>query len=305
MLVRVRGGVDPPNATTLFVLDPSDSGFAHAFNVTHLYTRRAFKELGVQMVNKRCQQNREEMYIRYWINSYKLPKRIIFVDARGRTRNMTDVNEVTNALENLLENKIARELELKLMRVNRETYYDLMDKLLCSPNSRFRGIIPIEIHFRSSPYSQSSFVEFVTNRDVVWELYHDDVYSRYAGNPLDLLYRFRHNFRHSLGLGHLDSQESVMFPTNVPGLANVNPLDVDAVHVLLCSEMGPIAINVNKVATASSAPSTTTFRQGIGAGMRVFVYKIENNKQGANRAKSGSLLNRTTRVYTIDPTVQN
>lgn len=301
LLVSVRGGVDPPNATSLFVPDPNNARLAHAFNVTHLYTRNAFKELGVRLVNKRCQQNREEMYIRYWINLYQLPERLKFVNAFGESQNIYGVNNVAAALEDLIGNKLSWELQLKLKRINRETYYDLMDKLLCSPRNRYRGILPIEIHFRSSPYSQSSFLEFVTNRNVVWELYHDDVYEQHAGNPLDLLYRFRHNFRHALGLGHLDSRESVMFPTNVLGLATINPLDVDAVHYLLCSEIGPIASNVNTVVTMSREATvlkTSRFNKA-EEGKARNVYKIENNETSEQLE---SLFNRE-KIYIINPSV--
>lgn len=95
-------------------------------------------------------------------------------------------------------------------------------------------LIPIQIHFRKKPYPQSNFWQFITNNETSWRSYHLRVYPLYAGETDDLLYRFRHNFRHSLGLGHLNDTRSVMYPTNIYH----NPvygIDIKAVHQLLCS----------------------------------------------------------------------
>lgn len=95
-------------------------------------------------------------------------------------------------------------------------------------------LIPIQIHFRKKPYPQSNFWQFITNNETSWRSYYIGVYPLYAGETDDLLYRFRHNFRHSLGLGHLDDTRSIMHPTNT--LRNpMYRIDTKAVHQLLCS----------------------------------------------------------------------
>lgn len=103
----------------------------------------------------------------------------------------------------------------------------------------FDPLIPIQIHFRRKPYPQSNFWQFITNNETSWRSYHFSVYPWFAGETDDLLYRFRHNFRHSLGLGHLDDIRSVMYPTN--RLRNpIYGIDIKAVHQLLCSaQYGP------------------------------------------------------------------
>lgn len=233
LISGIAATIDPPNATVIEVQP------GHFYNVTHLYFRNAFKELGVKFDEKtcRCSQDNSVQHIRYWINELQMPRKIRVFDKFNRYVDHETLTEIRSDIDTLIQ-RLARELELRVERIDRDEYYTLMDGLLLEVRN-YQGLIPIEIHFRSKPYPQSTFLEFVTNRDVRWEVYDDQVYAAHAGRELDLLYRFRHNFRHSLGLGHANNRRSVMFPTNVLGLSQINPMDVLAVHVLLCSNVQP------------------------------------------------------------------
>jgi hypothetical protein len=258
---EVSAGVDPPNATTIEV-KPLDSA-VHVYNVTHTYFRDALRALDVGWDEQRgrCVQRNTVQHIRYWINEHQMPSRIRVYDRFNRYYDCVGSKDVTATVGRLMA-RIAAELELQIDRINRHEYYMLMDMLLLSSDQSYQGLIPVEIHFRSKPYPQSTFVEFVTDRDVAWELYDEAVYPNYAGNPRDLMYRLRHNFRHSLGLGHTDDQRSVMFPTNVIGLYRTNPVDVLAIHVLLCSSQQPRA----QPPTKNESPVVAVLRQSAPEG---------------------------------------
>lgn len=94
----------------------------------------------------------------------------------------------------------------------------------------------MQVHFRYKPYPQSSFGEFVTNRAVSWRLWanmEDYERSEYVGADDDLLYRMRHNFGHTLGLGHTRSTKCIMYPTNVRGLGRHCAEELAAMKMLL------------------------------------------------------------------------
>lgn len=253
---RATATVDPNNASTIFVPDKKQdsrgSELLHPYNVTHTYYRDSFKLLGVgyNETRRRCVQNETYQWIHYWINTLQLPKRLKYYNERNQTSYITERRDIIGMIDRVVR-WFADELQLKMGRLSRAEYYETMDSLLVRPDKRYRGLLPVEVHFRSKPYPQSTFLEFVTDRDVVWELYHPAVYRWYAGRGVDLRYRFRHNFRHSLGLGHLNDTTSIMYPTNVLGQYLENPLDVDAVHVLLCSRQP-----IGRLAQPPSPPST-------------------------------------------------
>ncbi|KAK2574705.1 hypothetical protein KPH14_013106 [Odynerus spinipes] len=234
----------------------------------------------------------------YWINPYELPERISIYDSRGRAiYNLTSehAREKLNVVARVVK-QVFEEFELPHKRVNDIIdYYESLDLLyyprnaeksvVSSNSNRYaydertktyrlqrsairRGeFLPIQIHFRSKPYPQSTFMEFVSDRNRVWRVYDSRFYDSYSdgrrserenddsrrsvngdgranddetaitripGNDDDLLYRLRHNLRHSLGLGHTTSKSCVMYPTNVLGLNRPCEHERIALHRFLC-----------------------------------------------------------------------
>lgn len=254
----VRSGVDPYNATTILVNN------RYLYNVTHTYFRDSFRSLGVGYKLGRCVQDNPVQSVRYWLNELQLPNKLKYFDQRNNPTLIDEHARVVDAILGLVK-QLQQELQLSMARTTRDQYYRAMDSLLLGNDGEYRGMIPVEIHFRSKPYPQSTFVEFVTDRNVVWELYHPQVYNQHAGKDTDLYYRFRHNFRHSLGLGHTDDTRSVMYPTNVRGLALINPTDVDAVHQLLCSRtrLGVLRNDDDEETNAFNERNTTPKNKGV------------------------------------------
>lgn len=227
---RVSTTVDPSNATELLVPDAFEDGAVHHYNVTHTYHRQAFAELGVEYVAPRCRQAGNATAIPYWLSEYELPSAIRVYDRWETWREVRNRTRIWSIVLGVVE-KVGFEMDLRMKRVGRDRYYEMLDERLLRGRP---GLLPLHIHFRAKPYPQSSFTETVTDARSVWEVYDDTVYGKYAGRQTDLLYRLRHNMRHSLGMGHTASKQSIMYPTNVAGLAEPSPLDTDALHVLLC-----------------------------------------------------------------------
>lgn len=232
----------------------------------------------------------------YWINPYELPERISIYDSHGRiVYNLTseDNREKLNVVARVVK-QVFEEFDLPHKRVNDIIdYYESLDLLyyprenrnVATPNRYVydertktyrlqrtvlnRGeFLPIQIHFRSKPYPQSTFMEFVSDRNRVWRVYDSRFYNSYSsdefarpqrgfnndddndhidennvddktrlpGNDDDLLYRLRHNLRHSLGLGHTTSKKCVMYPTNVLGLNKPCEHEKIALHRFLCDK---------------------------------------------------------------------
>lgn len=236
----------------------------------------------------------------YWINPYELPERIALYNTRGQLiRNLTDnAREKVNVIA-ILTKQVFDEMNIPSKRVNDLIdYYETMDLLyypqretpqtirsssdssssapVYSYDQRTRTyrvvrtalkkgeFLPIQVHFRSAPYPQSTFMEFVSDRNRVWRVYDKRYYDKYGnvddksddnddntngdetrrsvnrndetrpGNNDDLLYRLRHNLRHSLGLGHTTSKACVMYPTNVLDLNRPCEHENLAIHRLLC-----------------------------------------------------------------------
>lgn len=239
-LYGVDATVDPPNATEIYVPNFYDNGKIYTYNVTHTYFRDYFinnNEVTFDATTRRCRsRDGRKPIVHYWLNELQLPARMRYYDERNRVYSFRNRSTIESTIDRIIQN-LATELELEFTRVSRQSYYRTMDSLLSFPDQLIvsRASIPVEVHFRSKPYPQSTFMEFVTNRDVEWAVYNPRVYERRVGEDLDLFYRFRHNFRHTLGLGHLDDKASIMYPTNVRGQGLLYPIDIDAVHYLLCS----------------------------------------------------------------------
>lgn len=258
LLLVVRdtsAGVDPWNATALRLTDTtttttttnngdSEEPSAIYYNVTHTYFRDALAELNVawNRSSSRCIRTSPVHTIGYWINEFELPGELRYIDRDGLAVRVHGVERVSECVDRLMQ-RLSDELALGLRRIDMQQYYTMLRRLMLEPGRRFQGLLPIQVHFRVKPYPQSSFGEFVSDRSLVWETYHPAVYASHAGRKEDLLYRLRHNFRHSLGLGHRDDRRSIMFPTNVLGLAEVDRLDNDAVHRLLCDPNAVIKRN--------------------------------------------------------------
>lgn len=211
--------MDPANASTIVYNDDNNSILI--YNVTHWYTRRRAQSLGWYLANRRCVVSRSAP-IPYWIDEYSMPDTLWRCDV-DRCYPVRDVHASIREITS----HVLSELQLPFVEINLTAYY----QHLAAPVH----FIPLHVHFRSLPYPQSTFTELVTDRDRAWVLYSADAYGpSVAGTEVDLLYRLRHNVRHSFGLGHAQSTASIMHPTNVPGLDRVSAADHSILHRLLC-----------------------------------------------------------------------
>lgn len=224
----VSATVDPANATYFHPIP----GNAITFNITHKQWRESMVH------GKRS--------IPFWVNPYQMPEKLMLY-----YQNQWSVITEPNAIYNLLVMNVHRTLTdwgLEPRRIIFRDYYISLSKHSTFinhqpliPLNRYRpehdfDEFPIEIHFRYPPYTQSSFGEFVTNRKLAWRVWADiDDYrfSGHVGATDDLVYRLRHNLGHSLGLGHTESTNCIMYPTNIKDLYEFCPEELSAMHALL------------------------------------------------------------------------
>lgn len=215
LVVSTQATVDPLN-TTYFHPIPGNS---ITFNITHKQWR-GYMSHG----------NKE---IPFWVNPYQLPEKLMIF----RSDSWETTTDVTTIYDMVVLNvmRTIREWGLTPKRVLFQDYYAALakhssfnDHQPLIPLNRFKSRnqfdeFPLEIHFRYPPYQQSSFGEFVTNRQVAWRVWddmNDYKYSGYVGATDDLVYRLRHNLGHSMGLGHTKSTSCIMYPTNIRDLRN-------------------------------------------------------------------------------------
>lgn len=270
-----NANVDPGNAT-YFTLDDDFDPLMH-FNVTNPYYRRLILTNNLYTFDgKHCvpSMNTE---IHYWINPYELPDVIRLYDITNAIFDIRDKQQIYTIIAKTVA-RVFKEMPLParelssykdyynrirdiygttmkkndLLLINNKATHFLLTHLIRidSGNDYPPPFLPIQIHFRSLPYPQSSFLEFVSNRDRRWEVYHDSLYPGYAGGDNDLLYRFRHNLRHSLGLGHVIDKRCIMFPNNIPKLSAPCDHENIALHRLLCDPK----INIRYYAYGQRAP---------------------------------------------------
>lgn len=188
--------------------------------------------------------------VHFYVDEFDLPGKVIEykLDIFNRIYSSEIVNreKIRKVIENtvfLVFNKIGIRSVL-LPTYGHYKYYKLNSALM-----------PLKINFKSSPYSQSNFREFVSNIDINWEVpvltnYNPiryriimNFYKKHvAGNKADLLYRFSHNLMHSLGLGHSRSIKCIMHAGNIKGLYETCQEELEALHKMLCSK----TIEINK-----------------------------------------------------------
>lgn len=220
-----RATVDVANATNFRPIPDNPI----TFNITHKQWRHTMMS------------GRQSVPI--WLNPYQMPESVSLYKA-GHWEIVTNADTIyALVLKNAM--RTLREWGVETFQLSIRDYYQAQAKYsrfrngksLVKPNkSRSISAFPLEVHFRYPPYPQSSFGEFVTNRKVPWRLWHDMEdyqFSSHIGKTDDLVYRMRHNFGHSLGLGHTESKDCIMYPTNVEGLSRFCPEERRAMDVLL------------------------------------------------------------------------
>lgn len=181
-------------------------------------------------------------FVHYYVDEFDLPDNIIEYkfDIKGNIIpiKIVDRNKIINILEKTV-NFIFNKIKIKSKKIDNYKSYRY-EKL-------FSVLKPIKINFKAAPYSQSNFREFVSDRNIVWETPHLSVYNpksfkkivifynkNIAGKKSDLLYRFSHNLVHSLGLGHVVSDECIMHAGNLLGLNNFCLKEINFLHKFLC-----------------------------------------------------------------------
>lgn len=267
--------VDVKNASFFYLKPQKFSNFHQSddyFNITHLYYRNLILENNLLTFNrntKKCEGN-SKRFMNYYINSIELPNKMIYITSRNKTIMIDNMLSMIPLIHGLVQ-KIFSEMGFEIRKLRERSLYQLRLNKFFFPtalrpelqipdididnddvvdnwvgqNSKGRQrvyhkyqrklALPIQIHFRSLPYPQSTFMEFVTDRDRVWKIYNRKAYTpEHAGANDDLLYRMRHNLRHSLGLGHTENKKCIMFPTNIMGLTKPCLKEKQALHKFLC-----------------------------------------------------------------------
>lgn len=236
-----------------FAADPLNATFFEykneIFNITQYYYRDYLSKyvgLGAPCYNYLA----NKPLVHFYVDEFDIPGKII--EYRLDMFNKIYFSEITNRekIRKILETVVTFTFDrigiksVLLPTYSHYRYYKLNSLLM-----------PLKINFKSFPYSQSNFREFVSNIDTVWELPYLTNYNpiRYkiinnfykrkiAGNKGDLMYRFKHNLMHSLGLGHAKSLKCIMHAGNVAGLNDNCQEEVEALRELLCSK----TIQINK-----------------------------------------------------------
>lgn len=227
--VGVLGGRgDPPNATHFYTQNVR-------FNVSSLYWRDRF-------INEPNQK------VPFWLNPYELPEKILYYENKNWRLITHDDTIYRLVLDTIY--RVFKDWSVKSERLNFVDYYVALGELNYFNNRRaISGLnfahyrrrstnYPMHVHFRYDPYPQSTFGEFVSNRETVWRIWrHEEDYvrqpKRHVGEADDLLFRMRHNVGHSLGLGHSYSDQCILHNVRMPGLSTLCPAERQAMHQFL------------------------------------------------------------------------
>lgn len=210
------------------------------FNISQYY----FRDYLLKNVptNKCYEYIKNIPFVHYYVDEFDLPDSIIEYkfDTKGNIspNKIVDRIKIINILEKTV-NFIFNKIKIKSKKINNYKIYRY-EKI-------FSVLKPIKINFKTSPYSQSNFREFVSDRNIIWETPHLNVYNprsfkkivdfykkNIAGKKSDLLYRFSHNLVHSLGIGHAVSDECIMHAGNILGLDNFCLKEITFLHKFLC-----------------------------------------------------------------------
>lgn len=227
--VGILGGRgDPPNATYFY----TDNVL---FNVSSLYWRDRFIDISQQKIP-------------FWINPYELPEKMLYHES-GRWLMIRHPDTIYRLVLNTL-NRAFNDWSVQAEKLNFVDYYVALAELNAFNNGQaISGLniahyrrrsknYPMHIHFRYDPYPQSTFGEFVSNRNTVWRVWrHEEDYVKqpraHVGEADDLLFRMRHNVGHSLGLGHSYSDQCVLHNIRMPGLYTLCPAERQAMNRFL------------------------------------------------------------------------
>lgn len=227
LIVAARAdGVDPPTPWQLTVLGrfENEQQAPVTFHVNDLTLRQRFRD-GSRHFNQTSRRCVPQPMIDLWLNPEHLPTRLRAMDADETVTLLKDKETIERELG---------ELVLKVVRLECE----LDATLISDPGSKRTGSIFLPVQFLYPPYPQSSRHGLNLNAETEWTMYRSGEPAEwYSGESDDLLYAIRHNIRHSLGLGHAKyDRRTIMFPRNIyVFMMEVQPVDVDAVHALLCA----------------------------------------------------------------------
>lgn len=229
LIMSVLGGRgDPPNATQFYTQNV-------LFNVSSLYWRNRFLDAPQQSVP-------------FWLNPYELPEKMLYYENES-WKLITHDNTIYNLVLGTI-NRAFNDWSVKSEKLNFVDYYvalgelnhfnnrQAMSGLNLAQYRRRSTNYPMHIHFRYDPYPQSTFGEFVSNRETLWRVWrHDEDYvrqpRRHVGEADDLLFRMRHNIGHSLGLGHSYSNKCILHNIRMPGLYALCSVERQAMHHFL------------------------------------------------------------------------
>lgn len=243
----------PLLVTAVFSADPLNATFFvhknETFNITQYYYRDYLSQhvgLGAPCYIYLARRP----LVNFYVDEFDLPGKII--EYRLDLFNRIYASEVTNRerIRQIIGETVSRvlgKIGIRSVLLPSYSYYR---------HYKLNSILmPLKINFKSAPYSQSNFREFVSNIDTVWEVPYitnyspvrykliDEYYKKHiAGNKGDLIYRLTHNLMHSLGLGHSKSLNCIMHAGNVKGLFETCEEEVGALRKVLCSKR----IEINK-----------------------------------------------------------
>lgn len=229
----VIGGVlggrgDPPNATYFYSNNV-------LFNVSSLYWRERFV-------------NSPQQRVTFWLNPYELPEKMLYYE-NDHWHLITHDDTIYRLVLDTI-NRAFRDWSVRSEKLNFVDYYVALGEMnyfnnrhaisglnLAFYRRRSRNY-PMHVHFRYDPYPQSTFGEFVSNREITWRVWrHHEDYVRepreHVGEVDDLLFRMRHNVGHSLGLGHSYSNKCILHNIRMPGLYDLCEAEKEAMRQFL------------------------------------------------------------------------
>ena len=186
--------------------------------------------------------------VSYWLNPYELPEKMLYFE-NSQWRLITHDDTIYRLVLDTLT-RAFNDWSVRAEKLNFVDYYVALGELNYINNGQaVSGLnlvqyrrrstnYPMHIHFRYDPYPQSTFGEFVSNRETVWRVWqHDEDYvmepREHVGEADDLLFRMRHNIGHSLGLGHSYSDKCILHNIRMPGLWALCPAEQQAMQQFL------------------------------------------------------------------------
>lgn len=222
------GRGDPPNATFFFTQNV-------LFNVSSLYWRDRFI-------------NAPQQKVQFWLNPYELPDKMLYYQ-NEMWHSVTNPDTIYRLVLDTLV-RAFNDWSVRSEKLNFVDYYvalgelghfnnrQIISGLNIAHYRRRADNYPMHIHFRYDPYPQSTFGEFVSNRETVWRVWrHEEDYVKqpryHVGEADDLLFRMRHNVGHSLGLGHSYSDKCILHNVRMPGLFDLCPAEREAMRQFL------------------------------------------------------------------------